>query len=165
MKKILLLILICSAQNIFSQSNTQNSKTKSSEPAVKTQNGTADAIITIDEPVYSSSTNTNEDNVVYNAAGIDVKPDFPGGMDKFYQFVDSNFKTPEGAKNITGKKIYITFVVEKDGSLTDIKILRDAGYNTGAEAIRVLKSCPKWNPGEHNGKKIRVLYSLPIIMK
>ena len=164
MKKILILIAICFVQNTFSQSTTQNSKTKSSE-AVKTKTGTTDAIMTIDEPAFSSSTTTNEENVVYNAAGIDVKPDFPGGMEKFYQFVDSNFKTPEGAKNIKGKKIYITFIVEKDGSITDIKIRRDAGYNTGSEALRVLKDSPKWNPGEHNGKKIRVLYSLPIIMK
>ena len=63
------------------------------------------------------------------------------------------------------KKIYVTFIVEQDGALTDIKILRDAGFNTGAEAIRVLKKCPKWSPGEKDGKKVRVLYSLPITLK
>ncbi|MHC0441105.1 energy transducer TonB [Flavobacterium sp. 3-210] len=152
MKKFLILVLICFVQNTFSQNTTQNAKN-------------TETVITIDQPAGNSATTSNEDNAVYNTAGIDVKPDFPGGMEKFYQFVDSNFKTPEGAKNIKGKKIYITFVVEKDGSLTDIKVLRDAGYKTGAEAIRVLKICPKWNPGEHNGKKIRVLYSLPIAMK
>ena len=60
---------------------------------------------------------------------------------------------------------YVTFVVEKDGSLTDIKVVRDIGFGTGKEAIRVLKSCPKWNPGEQNGKKVRVLYSLPITIQ
>ncbi|KAF2509170.1 hypothetical protein EYY60_12345 [Flavobacterium zhairuonense] len=152
MKKFLILVLICFAQSTFSQNAAQNSKS-------------TETVITIDQPAGNSAATNNEDNVVYNAAGIDVKPDFPGGMDKFYQFVDSNFKTPEGAKNIKGKKIYITFIVEKDGSLSDIKVLRDAGYETGTEAIRVLKTCPKWNPGENNGKKIRVLYSLPITMK
>ena len=101
-----------------------------------------------------------EDNQIYNTAGIEVKPDFPGGIQKFYDFVFKNYRAPEegGLKG----KVYVTFVVEKDGSLTDIKVLRDIGYGTGAEAIRVLKKCPKWSPGVQNGKPVRVLYSLPI---
>ena len=60
-------------------------------------------------------------------------------------------------------KVFVTFVVEKDGSISDIKVIRDMGYGTGKEAIRVIKSCPvKWNPGEQNGKKVRMLFSLPI---
>ncbi|MRX68093.1 hypothetical protein SAMN06265349_103662 [Flavobacterium resistens] len=165
MKKFILLVLICFAQNIFSQSNTSNSKTKSSETSIKTKNSNTDTIITIDEPVGSSATTNSEDNTIYNTAGIDVRPDFPGGYDKFFAFVDENFKSPEGAINIKGKKIYVMFIVEKDGSLSDIKVLRDAGYETGAEAIRVLKICPKWIPGEHNGKKIRALFSVPLVLK
>ena len=76
------------------------------------------------------------------------------------KFIGKNFQVPE-EEGLKGK-IFVTFVVEKDGSLTDIKVLRDIGYGTGKEAIRVLKSCPRWNPGEQNGKKVRVLYSLPI---
>jgi protein TonB len=104
-----------------------------------------------------------EDNTIYNTAGIEVKPDFPGGLEKFYKFVGKNFQVPdeEGLKG----KIFVTFVVEKDGSLTDIKVIRDIGYGTGKEAMRVLKSCPRWNPGEQNGKKVRVLYSLPITIQ
>ena len=64
-------------------------------------------------------------------------------------------------KNLKGK-VFVTFVVEKDGSLSDIKVIRDIGLGTGEEAIRVLKECPKWLPGEQNGQKVRVLYSLPI---
>jgi hypothetical protein len=134
MKKLLILILIFSAQNIFSQ-NTPLTVTNS------------------------------EKNPVYNTAGIDIKPDFPGGYEKFLIFVDDNFKYPEGNVNLKGKKIYVTFIVEVDGSLSDIKILRDAGHGTGAEALRVLEKSPKWNPGEHHGKKIRVLFSLPITLK
>ena len=119
--------------------------------------GDPDAPLTV-EPVGNGV--IAEDNNIYNTAGIEVKPDFPGGMDKFYKFIGKNYQVPEedGLKG----KIYVTFVVEKDGSLTDIKVLRDIGYGTGKEAIRVLKSCPRWNPGEQNGKKVRVLYSLPI---
>ena len=101
-----------------------------------------------------------DDTQIYNVAGIAVKPDFPGGIQKFYSYVKKNFRTPDidGLKG----KVFVTFVVEKDGSLTDIKVLRDIGYGTDKEAIRLLKNSPKWTPGEQNGKKIRVLYSLPI---
>ncbi|MDR6763093.1 protein TonB [Flavobacterium sp. 2755] len=131
----------------------------------ETIKGDPDAVLTVDEPVGTGPVSqvVEEDNSVYNTAGIEVKPDFPGGMDKFYKFVGNNYKTPE-EEGLKGK-VYVTFVVEKDGSLTDIKVLRDIGYGTGAEAIRVLKKCPKWTPGEQNGKKVRVLYSLPITIQ
>lgn len=104
-----------------------------------------------------------EDNSVYNTAGIQVLPEPQGGIQKFYEFIGKNFRTPD-EEGVAGK-IYVTFVVEKDGSLTDIKVVRDIGYGTGKEAMRVLKSCPKWNPGEANGKKVRVQYSLPITIQ
>lgn len=102
-----------------------------------------------------------EDNSVYNLAGIEVKPDFPGGLQKFYKYVGDKYQAPTD-DDFKGGNVLVSFVVEKDGSLTDIKVLRDVGFGTGKEAMRVLKSCPKWNPGEQNGKKVRVLYSLPI---
>jgi periplasmic protein TonB len=101
-------------------------------------------------------------NQIFNMAGIEQKPEFPGGMDKFYGFVSKTFTAPEDAPS---GKVIVSFVVEKDGSLTDIKVLRDVGFGSGAEAIRTLKKCPKWVPGEQNGKKVRVLYSLPIAIQ
>lgn len=130
----------------------------------QTIKGNPDAVLTVDEPVGTGTAAVvEEDNNVYNTAGIEVKPDFPGGIEKFYKFVGNNYKTPE-EEGLKGK-VYVTFVVEKDGSLTDIKVLRDIGYGTGAEAVRVLKKCPRWTPGEQNGKKVRVLYSLPITIQ
>jgi protein TonB len=111
------------------------------------------------QEVKSESPNA-EDNLIYNTAGIEVKPDFPGGLQEFYKFIGKNYKTPN-VKNLKGK-VFVMFVIEKDGSLTDIKVLRDIGHGTGEEAVRVLKECPKWLPGEQNGQKVRVLYSLPI---
>lgn len=105
------------------------------------------------------STNVSDDTI-YNTAGIEVKPQFPGGMDQFYKFVAENFKTPKVEK-LAGK-VYVTFVIEKDGSLNEIRVLRDIGYGTGKEAIRVLELSPKWIPGEHNGQKVRCTFSLPI---
>jgi protein TonB len=126
--------------------------------------GDPDAVLTV-EPVGTGTAAVVEevDNQIYNTAGIEVKPDFPGGINKFYKFVGDNYQTPEedGLKG----KVYVTFVVEKDGSLTDIKVIRDIGYGTGKEAIRVLKKSPRWAPGVQNGKPVRVLYSLPITIQ
>ncbi|MCZ8230538.1 energy transducer TonB [Flavobacterium sp.] len=130
----------------------------------ETIKGDPDAVSTVDEPVGTGTAAVvEEDNTVYNTAGIEQKPEFPGGMEKFYKFISNNYQTPE-EEGLKGK-VYVTFVVEKDGSLTDIKVLRDIGYGTGKEAIRVLNKCPRWIPGEQNGKKVRVLYSLPIAIQ
>ena len=96
-------------------------------------------------------------------SGHEAKPDFPGGIQAFYTFVGNNFRMPD-VKDAKGKVIII-FTVEKDGSLTDIKSIRDIGYGTGEEAVRVLKLSPKWIPGEIDGKPVRVSYSLPITIQ
>lgn len=126
----------------------------------ETIKGDPDAELTVEPVGTGVAAVVEEDNTVYNTAGIEVKPDFPGGMEKFYAFVQKNYQTPE-EEGLKGK-VYVSFVVEKDGSLTDIKVLRDIGYGTGKEAIRVLNKCPRWTPGEQNGKKVRCTYSLPI---
>lgn len=101
-----------------------------------------------------------DDNAIYNTSGIEVKPEFPGGLNEFYKYIGKNYRTPN-VKGLKGK-VFVTFVIEKDGSLSDIKVIRDIGLGTGQEAIRVLKECPKWIPGEQNGQKVRVMYALPI---
>jgi len=137
---------------------------KDKKIGAETIKGDPDAVLSV-EPVGTGTAAVVEevDNQIYSTAGIEVKPDFPGGINKFYKFVGDNYQTPE-EEGLKGK-VYVTFVVEKDGSLTDIKVIRDIGYGTGKEAIRVLKKCPKWTPGEQNGKKVRVLYSLPITIQ
>jgi len=129
----------------------------------ETIKGDPDAELTIEPVGTGVAAVVEEDNTVYNTAGIEVKPDFPGGMEKFYSFIQKNYTMPEedGLKG----KVYVTFVVEKDGSLTDIKVLRDIGYGTGKEAIRVLNKSPRWSPGEQNGKKVRCTFSLPISLQ
>jgi periplasmic protein TonB len=104
-----------------------------------------------------------EDNGLYNSAGVEVKPEFPGGIDKFYKYVQNNFERPDD-ENFPGGKVFVQFVVEKDGSLTDIKV-RDIGYGTKAAAEKLLRKCPKWVPAEQNGKKVRCSYTLPITLQ
>lgn len=100
------------------------------------------------------------DENIYNTAGVEVAPDYPGGINEFYKYIGSEYRVPN-IKGLKGK-VYVCFVVEKDGSLTDIKVIRDIGYGTGKEAQRVLENCKKWTPGLQDGKKVRVMYSLPI---
>lgn len=98
-------------------------------------------------------------NKIYTS--VQVLPEFPGGMAGFGKYVQKNYRVPEVDSDISGN-VLVSFVVERDGSLTDIKVIRDLGYGTGKEAIRMLKSAPKWKPGIQNGKAVRVAYNLPI---
>jgi len=94
---------------------------------------------------------------------IDIKPEFPGGVVKMYDFIGENFKMTENKEGIKGK-ISVSFFVETDGSITDIKIIRDIGHGTGDEVIRVVKMFPKWKSGEKKGEKIRAQYIMPIVI-
>lgn len=94
---------------------------------------------------------------------VENEPEFPGGMEALYKYLAQNIKYPQLARenNITGK-VYVTFVVEKDGSIANPKVLRDIGGGCGAEAIRVVKAMPRWNPGKQRGKAVRVQFNLPV---
>ncbi len=94
---------------------------------------------------------------------FESKPEYVGGMKSFYKFISKNYKAPdvEGLKGT----VIVSFVVEKDGSLTDFKIDKDIGYGTGKEAIRVLKKSPSWIPATQKGLPVRCLFSLPIVIR
>lgn len=110
-----------------------------------------------------SPADNNSDNTVYSFVSMDTPPSYPGGIAKFYQFLMSTIKYPKLAveNNIQGN-VFVSFTVEKDGSLSDIKIDRKLGYGTDEEAVRVLGLSKKWNPGIQNGKLVRVKYNIPI---
>mgnify|MGYP000704684483 CR=1 FL=1 len=122
--------------------------------------------------IETTPVNTQEEVNVNNAPKsttsdihqvVDVKPEFKGGSDKMYKFLSSNIKYPQKAKleNIKGR-VYIRFIVEKDGTLTDPKVLRGIGSGCDEEALRVVKLMPKWFPGKLRGKPVRTSYILPI---
>jgi beta-lactamase regulating signal transducer with metallopeptidase domain len=103
---------------------------------------------------------------VYNTSEITVNPEFPNGMEAFYKFVGENFTVPETPKDVKlAGKVYATFIIETNGEISNIKILRDIGYGTGEEVIRVLKLSPKWIPGKINDEAVRTAYSLPITIQ
>lgn len=103
---------------------------------------------------------TEKDTLIYDSKAIEVKPEYPGGLKEFYSFIGKNFMVPN-VKNLQGK-IIVSFVVEKDGSLGSIKVLKDIGYGTEAEAIRVLNLSEKWTPAFQNGQTVRCFFVLPI---
>ncbi|MBM6500063.1 energy transducer TonB [Flavobacterium macrobrachii] len=106
---------------------------------------------------------TKENNLVYNIDAVEIKPEFPGGNQKFYKYIAKNFNIPE---EVTEKKekqvIHVTFIIEKDGKLTDIKVIRDIGYGTKEKVEELLKNSPNWKPAELNGEKVRCHYFFPI---
>ena len=97
---------------------------------------------------------------------VEQEPAFPGGVEALYKFVQSNLKYPQLAKenNIEGR-VFVQFVVEKDGSVSNVKAARDIGGGCGAEAVRVVKAMPKWAPGKQRGKAVRAAYTLPVVFK
>ena len=102
---------------------------------------------------------------VVNTTLLDKMPEFPGGIDKFYKYVGNNFEKPE-IDDLSTLRVYVSFVIEKDGSMTDIKVNRDPGYGLGREAVRVLKSLrTKWSPGMIGSKAVRTAYNLPIVLE
>jgi len=94
---------------------------------------------------------------------VEEMPSFPGGEKEMYRYIGKNIEYPRMAKEsgISGR-VFVTFVVEKDGRVTDVKVLRGIGGGCDEEAVRVIKSMPRWKPGKQRGKPVRVQYRMPI---
>jgi len=100
---------------------------------------------------------------VYDLAGVEEMPSFPGGTEKLYKFLGEKIKYPEFelSNEITGT-VYVQFVVGKDGKIRDVSVLRSVSNGLDGEAVRVIKLLPAWNPGKQNGKPVSVKYILPV---
>jgi protein TonB len=87
------------------------------------------------------------------------------GLSTFLKYIGDNYSYPEEAVNakVSGR-IILSFIVETDGTLSEIKTLHDLGFGTGEEAVRILKASPKWRPGVQNGMVVRTQYTLPIVL-
>lgn len=100
---------------------------------------------------------------VYDNSGVDEFPEFTGGMKAFTKYMERNLRYPYQAQeeNVMGK-VFVSFVVERDGSITDVKVLRGIGFGCDEEAIKVIKKSPLWKPGKNKGIPVRVRYNMPI---
>jgi len=97
---------------------------------------------------------------IYQIEEVDIKPNYPGGVIEFNKFIAKNYKAPE-QEGLNGKVI-VTFVIEIDGSISNIVVLKDLGYVTGKDAVDVVKKSGKWIPAQKEGKPVRVVFRFPI---
>jgi TonB family protein len=121
----------------------------------------ADTVKTIAPVRFSIASAQSGSDPVFTS--VEQVPEFPGGIEAFGKFLATNVKYPKAARdnNVQGRVI-ITFVVEKDGALSNMKVVRGIGSGCDEEAVRVLSTSPAWKPGIQNGKPVKVQYSVPI---
>lgn len=112
----------------------------------------------------TSTAQTKKNDMVFDV--VEVMPQFPGGQIAMLQYLMKNIKYPEQAmkEGIQGR-VAVSFIVEKDGSISDVKPVLSVHPLLNKEAVRVVKSMPKWSPGKHNGKPVRVRFNLPVMFK
>jgi len=142
---------------------------KKEDIGTENKKGNDDAAPTIEENpselVVEAPAPVVEDKT-YEMFDIQKPPSFPGGERELLKFLAENIKYPALARenNIQGN-VALTFVVNKNGSVSDVTILRDIGGGCGKEAVRVVNSMPRWNPGEANGNPVKVRFTLPVRFK
>ena len=112
----------------------------------------------------TSTAQTKKNDMVFDV--VEVMPQFPGGQIAMLQYLMKNIKYPEQAmkEGIQGR-VTVRFIVEKDGSISDVKPVLSVHPLLNKEAVRVVKSMPKWTPGKQNGKPVRVRFNLPVMFK
>lgn len=105
--------------------------------------------------------NTSDTSKVYTIT--EVSPEFPGGETAMNQFLIKNIRYPQMAKdnNISGK-VLVGFIVDAQGYVKDVKLIRGIGSGCDEEAIRVIKNMPQWTPGKQGGKPVKVMFTIPI---
>ncbi len=118
----------------------------------------------VEEIVFEEAPEEEEVEEVFTI--VEDQPQFPGGMPAFYKFVGDNMKYPAQARRmgIEGR-VFVQFVVDKDGSVTEVKAVKGIGAGCDEEAERVLKMSPKFKPGKQRGRSVKVRMVLPIIFK
>jgi protein TonB len=118
----------------------------------------------IEDVVFEEAPEEEEAEEIFTI--VEDQPTPIGGMQAFYQFVSKKLKYPAQARRmgIEGK-VFVQFVVDKDGNLTDVKAVKGIGAGCDEEAVRVIKSAPKWKPGKQRGRPVKVRMILPITFK
>ena len=112
----------------------------------------------------TSTAQTKKNDMVFDV--VEVMPQYPGGQIAMLKYLMENIKYPEQAmkKGIQGR-VAVSFIVEKDGSISDVKPILSVHPLLNKEAVRVVKSMPKWSPGKQNGKPVRVRFNVPVMFK
>lgn len=136
---------------------------KVNEIKIETEDDKNKAVV-IAAPVAGPTIVEEDDNVVFQV--VEKMPSFPGGDAALFKFLSDNVKYPVIAQeNGVQGRVICQFVVNKDGSIVDVEVVRSVDSSLDKEAIRVIKSMPKWSPGQQRGKPVRVKYTLPVNFK
>ncbi len=110
-----------------------------------------------------SGESTDKNGSTYTYTKSSIKPQFKGGMDKFYRFLSKTIRYPAECQRMRIQgKVMLRFTVMKDGSLTDVKVTNSPHPLLAAEAIRVVNTSPPWEPGVQRGKIVKVAYNIPV---
>lgn len=97
---------------------------------------------------------------------VEDQPEYPGGMNAFYKYIGTNMRYPAQARRMGVEgRVFVQFVVEKDGSLSEIQVIKGIGFGCDEEALRVIKQSKKWTPGKQRGRAVKVRMILPIMFR
>lgn len=104
---------------------------------------------------------------VYDFQKVDKQPKFPGGMTSLQSYINRNLKYPQiSRENNSQGRVIVRFIIDSNGVVTSPQVVRSSGdCNLDMEAVRVIESMPKWKPGKHKGKPVRVLFTFPVIFR
>lgn len=140
-----------------------DSKTICMDTTLDNQEETNDGDIVERKVSVTPTASVKEDNRIYTYTTVDIAPQFPGGENALRSFIENNIKYPdaEQEKNYNGMAL-VSFVVEKNGKITNARVISDLGGGSGQEALRLVSIMPDWYPGYNGGKPVRVQYTLPI---
>ena len=143
---------------------SSNTESRDDETLAQVEQMSALAIADVDSKIISEDSGQKDEELVLFAL-VEIKPTFNGKDAEvgFREYIRENTNYPAAVKeNGISGCVYVEFTIEKDGSVTDVKLLRGVNPLLDAEALRVIKASPKWMPGKHEGKLVKVKYKFPI---
>ena len=150
-------------QEVKSQDDLSSTNTAIGAFTVEGNDETAE-VKHVEEKIAEPEPPKVEETKVFDV--VEQMPSFPGGQSALLQFLSSNIKYPVVAEeNGVQGRVIVTFVVEKDGSITDVRVVKSVDPSLDKEAQRVVKSMPKWIPGKQNGSAVRVKYTVPVTFR
>jgi protein TonB len=151
-------------QEMKSQEELQETNTAIGAFNVEGNDETAGEVLKAKEVIAEPEPPKVEETKVFDV--VEQMPSFPGGQGALMSWLGSNIKYPVVAEeNGVQGRVVCTFVVERDGSITDVKVVRGVDPSLDKEAVRVLKAMPKWIPGKQNGSAVRVKYTVPVTFR
>ena len=151
-------------EEIKSQEDLSKTNTAIGAFDVKGNDEAAGEVLKAKEVIAQPEPPKEEETKVFDV--VEQMPSFPGGQSALFQWLSSNIKYPVVAEeNGVQGRVIVTFVVERDGSITDVKVVKSVDPSLDKEAVRVTKSMPKWIPGKQNGSAVRVKYTLPVTFR